>query len=205
VQIVSNIDIYEPDLVSCDASGNTKESFAPGEIVYVKGLGLAASTSYKLWIQPEPVSNNKLSIVDGNDSVLLPAYEFNAANDPSGAQETITTNASGDFSPTAIWSIAPSATPQKYDIVADSQALGTIGKYDSKDYIDAPGFQGFIAPPPQWDLNNDGLINIGDVVVIGLHWGQTGAHNWIPEDLNKDGVINIGDVVVIGLHWGETW
>jgi len=283
VQIVSNIDIYEPNVISCNASGTAKESFAPGETVYVKGLGLAASTSYKLWIQAEPVSNNKLSIVDGNDPVLLPAYQFSGGNDPSGAQETNTTNASGDFSPTAIWSVSGSATPQKYDIVADSQALGTIGKLDSKDFMDAPGWEGFrvteapltitasagshgsIAPSgsvsvayggsqtfainantgyhvadvlvdgssvgavttytfnnvtadhtisasfaanstaPDWNLNGDNVINIGDVVVVGLKWGQTGTPGWIPEDVNNDGVVNIGDVVVIGLHWGETW
>ncbi len=283
VQIVSNIDIYEPNVISCNASGTAKESFAPGETVYVKGLGLAASTSYKLWIQAEPVSNNKLSIVDGNDPVLLPAYQFSGGNDPSGAQETITTNASGDFGPTAIWSVSGSATPQKYDIVADSQALGTIGKLDSKDFMDAPGWEGFrvteapltitasagangsISPlgsvsvayggsqtfainantgyhvadvlvdgssvgavttytfnnvtadhtisasfaanstAPDWNLNGDNVINIGDVVVVGLKWGQTGTPGWIPEDVNNDGVVNIGDVVVIGLHWGETW
>lgn len=58
---------------------------------------------------------------------------------------------------------------------------------------------------PAWDLNNDHVCNIGDVVVIGLQWGETGTDGWIPEDLNDDGVINIGDVVVIGLHWGQTW
>jgi len=58
---------------------------------------------------------------------------------------------------------------------------------------------------PDWDLNGDHVCNIGDVVVIGLKWGQTGAPGWIPEDVNNDGVVNIGDVVVIGLHWGETW
>ncbi|MDD5093566.1 MAG: SBBP repeat-containing protein [Dehalococcoidia bacterium] len=58
---------------------------------------------------------------------------------------------------------------------------------------------------PAWDLNGDGVCNIGDVVVIGLHWGDTGTPGWIPEDLNNDGAINIGDVVVIGLHWGESW
>jgi hypothetical protein len=29
---------------------------------------------------------------------------------------------------------------------------------------------------PGWipeDLNTDGVINIGDIVVLGLHWGQT--------------------------------
>jgi PKD repeat protein len=144
VQIVSNIDIYEPNLISCDASGNTKGRFAPGDTVYVKGLGLVANTSYKIWIQAEPVSNNKLSIVDGNDPVLLSAYEFNAGNDPSGAQETVATDASGEFGPQAVWAVDPAAaTPTKYDIVADSQALGTIGKYDSRDYIDAPGWEGF--------------------------------------------------------------
>ena len=58
---------------------------------------------------------------------------------------------------------------------------------------------------PAWDLNNDHVCNISDVVKIGLKWGMTGSAGWIPEDLNKDGVINIGDVVVLGLHWGQTW
>ena len=56
-----------------------------------------------------------------------------------------------------------------------------------------------------WDLNGDHICNIGDVVVVGLHWGETGTAGWIPEDLNDDGAINIGDVVTIGLHWGQTW
>jgi DMSO/TMAO reductase YedYZ molybdopterin-dependent catalytic subunit len=58
---------------------------------------------------------------------------------------------------------------------------------------------------PDWDLNGDHVCNIGDVVKVGLHWGETGSKDWIPEDLNGDGTINIGDVVVIGLYWGETW
>jgi hypothetical protein len=62
------------------------------------------------------------------------------------------------------------------------------------------------APPePEWDLNGDHVCNIGDVVKVGLHWGETGDDGWIPEDLNSDGIINIGDVVVIGLYWGQTW
>ena len=59
--------------------------------------------------------------------------------------------------------------------------------------------------PPPWDVNNDHACNIGDVVTIGLAWGETSTPGWIPEDLNNDGVINIGDVVVLGLHWGQTW
>ena len=58
---------------------------------------------------------------------------------------------------------------------------------------------------PAWDLNEDHVCNIGDLVMIGLHWGETGDNGWIPEDLNSDGNINIGDITVLGLHWGETW
>ena len=387
VQMVSNIDIYEPNVASCDASGNAKERFAPGETVYVKGLRLAAGTSYKLWIQGEPVSNNRLSIVDGEDPVLQGAYEFNAGNDPSGTQETIATDASGDFSATAIWSIDPAAaTGTKYDIVADSQASGVVGKYDTyspgssspKDFIDSPGWQGFTVNNPSapvaafsadvrrgpapltvrftdhstggpiswaWDFDNDGNVdstdenplytygsvgtyavrlritnsggsddevmgyyitvapstytitasagpngsidpsgnvtvsyggtqiftiradtgyhmadllvdgvsvgavtigtftsaaahhtlanvtadhtisaifaanqtvagcdlntdhvcNICDVVIIGLHWGETGSAAWIAPDLNGDGVIDMLDVDIIEAYWGQTW
>jgi hypothetical protein len=58
---------------------------------------------------------------------------------------------------------------------------------------------------PFWDLNNDHAYNIGDLVILGQHWGQTGVKGWIQEDLNSDGAINIGDVVVLGLYWGLTW
>ena len=71
---------------------------------------------------------------------------------------------------------------------------------------------GLPAPTPtptpsstQWDLNGDHICNIGDVVRVGLKWGQTGSYGWLLEDIMPDGIINIGDIVVIGLHWGQSW
>jgi len=58
---------------------------------------------------------------------------------------------------------------------------------------------------PEWDLNGDHVCDIGDVVKVGLRWGETGIGGWVPEDLNSDGTIDIGDVVVVGLYWGKTW
>ncbi len=139
---VSYIDIRQPKMVSCDSSGNTKESFAPGETVYVKGLGLTATTGYKIWLQPEPAVWFSQAKGDTVPGFTVPA-PMNSANDPSGSQESVTTNASSDFSPIAIWTIPSSATSQKYDIVADNQAAGTIGTFDTNDGCDNPGFQGF--------------------------------------------------------------
>jgi Tol biopolymer transport system component len=80
---------------------------------------------------------------------------------------------------------------------------GTIGWVDKVTI--ATVTYDFAVLTPFWDLNADHICNIGDVVIIGLKWGQTGAPGWCPEDLSPDGVINIGDVVVLGLHWGQSW
>jgi hypothetical protein len=144
VQNVYHIEIYQPNLVSCDASGNPKDDFAPDETVYVKGLGLSANTSYKVWLQPEPVLEEPL------DSLGRPEGTFflNTGNDPSGSQETVTTNGSGDFSPVTVWATSSSAAPAEYDIVADNQASGAIGTYDGADAIDNPGWKGFAVDSP---------------------------------------------------------
>lgn len=62
----------------------------------------------------------------------------------------------------------------------------------------------FATTYPDWDVNQDGITNIGDVTAIGLQWGKTGTSGWIRADVNKDGIVNILDVVVVGRHYGET-
>lgn len=58
-----------------------------------------------------------------------------------------------------------------------------------------------------WDVNDDGITNISDVVMIGLHWNATlGGPNYAANyDVDGNGVININDVVIVGLHWNKTW
>ncbi len=62
-----------------------------------------------------------------------------------------------------------------------------------------------ISARPPWDVNGDGVVDIADVSLVGLHYGETGAPGWIPEDVNQDGVVDIADVSLIGFHWGETY
>jgi hypothetical protein len=148
VQNVYHIDIYQPRLFSCDSAGNATDNFAPGDTVYVKGVGLAPNTDYEIWIQNEPI---------------VPSDSLSAASDPSGAQETFTTSGSGDFGPSAIWSIGTGESAAGYDIVADNQASGTTGTFDAGDAIDNPGWAGFAVSVQQYisftvtDYNNDGI------------------------------------------------
>lgn len=120
---------------SCDAQGNEKNQFVAGESVYVKGTGLEANTSYRIWIQANPVSEGDLLTVN---------------EDPSGVHEEVTTDTTGNFSTTEIWAIpsyAPS-TYDEYDIVIDK--LGdepNTGYYNAaSDGIDSMSAAGFVAP-----------------------------------------------------------
>jgi len=75
------------------------------------------------------------------------------------------------------------------------------------------------------DANNDGVVNVSDLLRIGLHYNKTGParnsdspNNWVaqcvssgwnPEaaayaDCNGNGLVNAGDVLAIGLNYGRT-
>jgi len=53
------------------------------------------------------------------------------------------------------------------------------------------------------DVNNDGCIDISDLVLVTQHWGETGPPGRILEDANCDGVIDISDLVIVAQHWRE--
>jgi hypothetical protein len=77
-----------------------------------------------------------------NDSDTL-----NATEDPSESQETVTTDADGNFGPEEIWSGIPAGSPMNYDIVVDNQD----GVYNTTDDgIDSSnGVVGIVAPIPE--------------------------------------------------------
>jgi hypothetical protein len=51
------------------------------------------------------------------------------------------------------------------------------------------------------DLNNDGSINVLDIINVAQHFGESGSNGWIPQDVNEDGTINVLEVILIGQYW----
>lgn len=51
------------------------------------------------------------------------------------------------------------------------------------------------------DVNGDGHVNALDLVLVGQHFGETGAPGWIPEDINVDGFVDVLDIILIFQNW----
>ena len=56
-----------------------------------------------------------------------------------------------------------------------------------------------------WDVNDDGQVDLSDLVLVGQHFGETIKEPVSPNpDVNGDGTVDIGDLVLIGIHFGES-
>ena len=58
---------------------------------------------------------------------------------------------------------------------------------------------------PPWDINEDGRIDILDLIVVSQYFGQQIAPATKPDpDLNDDGEVSALDLMILVQHFGET-
>ena len=48
------------------------------------------------------------------------------------------------------------------------------------------------------DANQDGVINVNDLLLAVSEWGQSGT----PADINNDGTVNVADILIMIDTWG---
>jgi hypothetical protein len=53
------------------------------------------------------------------------------------------------------------------------------------------------------DLNGDGVVNVGDLLLLFDDWGSCGNCDNCPADLNGDCVVNVGDLLILFDNWGS--
>jgi len=52
------------------------------------------------------------------------------------------------------------------------------------------------------DVNNDGKVDIQDLVIVGQHFREPTTQPYPAYDINQDGFVNILDLVAVGQHFG---
>jgi len=137
-----------------------------------------------------------VAYIAGDTCIITASAGSGGGISPSGAVAV-------NYGNSQLFTITPNPGYRIIDVTVDGLSAGAVSSYTFTSVTTAHAISASFVPV--WDLNGDHVCNIGDVVKVGLKWGQTGAAGWIPEDVSPNGVINIGDIVVIGLYWGQTW
>lgn len=53
------------------------------------------------------------------------------------------------------------------------------------------------------DANLDGCVDVGDLGILGAHYGMTGT-TWATGDFNGDRIVDIGDLAILGYYYSRT-
>ena len=151
--------------------------------------------------------NGNTLIADGKNArvieigTLAAGYTLTTAIDPAGSG-TVELNPAGGTYPagTTVTLTANPAAGYAFDHwsgdLSGSANPATI-TMDANKNVTAH----FIEAAPQPDVNNDGKVNVLDMVLIVQKWGQTGSPGWIKEDVNQDGKIDVLDMILVGQKW----
>ncbi len=133
-----------------------------------------------------------VSIALSPDGTILAAAQGN--NGRAGLWDVATGAQIGVFPHTSgVWSISLSSDGT---ILASGTVDGTIELWDMSPYITATTSSKFSAE----DVNQDGVVNIQDLVWVASKFGETGESR---ADVNNDDVVNIADLVIIAGALGD--
>ena len=121
----------------------------------------------------------------GIEGSVLGSFSKNSIALEAGASAEVTLTVTGDlFTTPGDYAISVTATSGT-DSTMTAEATTTTT----------------IEMPTPWDVNDDGTVNIQDLVLVAGQLGESGEG--LKEDINGDGIVNILDLVIVASHLGE--
>ena len=90
--------------------------------------------------------------------------------------------------------------PASHEDVETSDLIEVMREFWSRNVLRPSMFSR--APPTPWDVNDDGKVDIIDLVTVAAVFGTAGVG--LPGDANGDGIVSIIDLVTVASHFGET-
>lgn len=89
-------------------------------------------------------------------------------------------------------------------IPGDYEVTVTVTSGDATETAEVTTTTTIEMPPPEfpaWDVNEDGTVDIRDLVLVAGQFGQSGEG--LAGDVNGDGTVNVLDLVAVSAHFGE--
>ena len=100
------------------------------------------------------------------------------------------------------------STTSNYTWYTDYESAGEhtirVTVSDGTDEVSSSGTITITDLQPRWDVNEDGVVNVLDVTLVGQNYGNTYSDNFPRWDVNQDGSVNIQDLSIVASRFGET-
>jgi hypothetical protein len=116
----------------------------------------------------------------------------------------------------------PDNDPISYRITVDSVQVSTSSNYNWTTNYSSAGYHNIIISVsdgintvnstitiyinnvyPRYDVNNDGTVDVGDLVLIGQHFNEIVSPPYPRYDVNMDGIVDILDITMTAQRFGE--
>jgi hypothetical protein len=146
-------------------------------------------------INPNNVAFNLSDVNNDNNVSILEAFNYAYTNDPLTDGEWLE---DGNFYQETPWL---DDNGNGYPTFIDGE-----DKFDDTDGLLAyETYFGFNPPIRSPDINDDGIVDIADLVMVAGAFGSSpGEPEWIARcDLNNDQLIDIVDVIIVAINFGK--
>jgi hypothetical protein len=144
------------------------------------------------WAAPEDHGIVGYMSVSGNQYPIYGAESYDIYRKVMGADEFVLVGAAAPLSTSFVDNVANSTTVYTYMVKA----------VDSAHEV-ATGSRNALAFAGGGDWTSDGVVALGDLVLLGQQWGKKSTDaTWVPAfDLNTDNEVGLGDLVLLGQAW----
>lgn len=82
-----------------------------------------------------------------------------------------------------------------------SYSIRAIDTSDNTKYSD----NFYFSLAPNWDINNDGICSVLDLILVSNKYNEIGSNGWIREDVDNNGIVNVLDMSLVSTHYSEIW
>lgn len=152
--------------------------------------GLDGSTIWSTPVNDNPTVSSQTADLNGDgvvDLVVGTLYSNNYTYFISGID--------GDILHSANFGTAIDAITAMPDVVGDGSWELVAGGRDGTITCLSGGIDAIVFN--EADINQDGSVNVGDLLIILDQWGSTDS----PADINGDGVVNVNDLLMVVGNW----